>query len=170
MSLWSPLPVLRERVRVRVISNVERFFTLKITLSPRPSPGVPGEGVIQSEVARSGLFIHSLSRLLKTGLLTLTLSSDAKGSSAMTTSSEVLAAAESTDPLPEAVLESGAAPLPPRSSGRLVSLDALRGLNMFWIVGFDELIPRLSKFSWGQADTPVGRAMRMLATQFDHAA
>jgi hypothetical protein len=33
-ALWFPLPVLRERVRVRVISNYQPFVTLEITLTP----------------------------------------------------------------------------------------------------------------------------------------
>ncbi len=42
LNLRSPLPVLRERVRVRVISAFEWHPTLEITLPP--SPGVPGVG------------------------------------------------------------------------------------------------------------------------------
>jgi predicted acyltransferase len=57
---------------------------------------------------------------------------------------------------------------PAERPGRLVSLDALRGLNMFWIVGVDELVPQLSRYSWGKSDTPWGRAVRFLATQLDH--
>jgi hypothetical protein len=39
-----PLPVLRERVGVRVIWNIEsRCYTN--TPTPLPTPGVPGEGV-----------------------------------------------------------------------------------------------------------------------------
>jgi len=39
-----PLPVLRERAGVRVISIVERRWCSK-SPSPQPSPGIPGEGV-----------------------------------------------------------------------------------------------------------------------------
>ena len=42
-SLWSPLPVLWERVRVRVIGDAESCRRSK-SPSPQPSPGVPGEG------------------------------------------------------------------------------------------------------------------------------
>ena len=61
-----------------------------------------------------------------------------------------------------------AIPADPGKPGRLVSLDALRGLNMFWIVGIDELIPRLSQYAWGRSDTPWGRGLRLAATQLDH--
>ena len=79
------------------------------------------------------------------------------------------AAAFTTEPLPESVLEHDRAVVPVTSMGRLVSLDALRGLNMFWIVGVDDLIPRLSQYHWGQANTPWGRAVRFAANQLDHA-
>jgi hypothetical protein len=42
--LWSPLPVLRERVRVRVLPESARHLRFGKEPSPRPSPGVPGEG------------------------------------------------------------------------------------------------------------------------------
>ena len=38
-------------------------------------------------------------------------------------------------------------PLPPRTE-RLLSIDALRGFDMFWIVGGDELARALGKW-WG---------------------
>jgi len=41
-----PLPVLRERAGVRVIWNVESRWYSK-SPSPQPSPGVPGEGVME---------------------------------------------------------------------------------------------------------------------------
>lgn len=75
----------------------------------------------------------------------------------------------STAPLPEPALETDHIPPPPQSRARLVSLDALRGLNMFWIIGIDELIPRLSQYSFGQSDTAIGRTLRFLSTQLNHA-
>jgi len=49
-----------------------------------------------------------------------------------------------------------------RSSVRLTSLDALRGFDMFWIIGADRIIWSLSK------DTHA-RFLLFLANQFDHA-
>ena len=46
-------------------------------------------------------------------------------------------------------------------SQRLVSVDALRGFDMFWIIGADALVQALSRLG----DTPV---TRLLATQMDH--
>src|SRR5215208_1044741 len=43
-SLLSPLPVLRERVRVRVLPEIESCLRSGAEPSPPPSPGVPGEG------------------------------------------------------------------------------------------------------------------------------
>ena len=57
------------------------------------------------------------------------------------------------------------APQPPGSStsGRLLSLDALRGFDMFWIVGAEDIVHALRKLS---ASGPV----RLLAEQMDHKA
>jgi predicted acyltransferase len=50
-----------------------------------------------------------------------------------------------------------------KSSGqRLVSVDALRGFDMFWIIGADALVQALNRMS----ETPV---TRFLASQMDHA-
>jgi len=45
---------------------------------------------------------------------------------------------------------------------RLISVDALRGFDMFWIIGADALVQTLNRMS----ETPV---TRFLATQMDHA-
>jgi predicted acyltransferase len=47
------------------------------------------------------------------------------------------------------------------AAGRLLSLDALRGFDMFWIIGADVLIQALR----GLSDAPV---IRLLASQVDH--
>jgi len=60
--------------------------------------------------------------------------------------------------------------VPPSSPGkrtaaqpvRLMSLDALRGFDMFWIVGADALVEALRKLS-------DGRVMQGLAGQLEHA-
>lgn len=52
-------------------------------------------------------------------------------------------------------------PLPAAGLRRLVSLDALRGLDMFWIIGADVILSGLRRFS----DNPV---TRFLADQFEH--
>jgi predicted acyltransferase len=62
-----------------------------------------------------------------------------------------------TPPVPD-----GAAPALTNPSGRLVSLDALRGFDMFWIVGGDELVKALARLY----DTP---ALRVLDDQLEHA-
>lgn len=51
--------------------------------------------------------------------------------------------------------------MPPSSPGRLVSLDALRGFDMFWIIGGDVLVGALRKTS----DQP---AIKLLADQMEH--
>src|SRR6185312_917674 len=54
------------------------------------------------------------------------------------------------------------APAAPRA-GRLVSLDALRGFDMFWIIGADDVIHALARATgWPAAND--------LAYQFDHSA
>jgi hypothetical protein len=55
-------------------------------------------------------------------------------------------------------------------SRRLASLDALRGFDMFWIIGVDDLVPRLSRYSWAQSNSSWGRALHLVAAQFDHVA
>jgi len=57
---------------------------------------------------------------------------------------------------------SGPGQPPPAPRARIVSLDALRGFDMFWIVGGESLVHALNK----AADT---RATRLLAAQFEHA-
>ena len=51
-------------------------------------------------------------------------------------------------------------PFPPRPE-RLLSIDALRGFDMFWIIGGDDLARALGKW-WG---TPAGETF---AEQFEH--
>jgi predicted acyltransferase len=42
-------------------------------------------------------------------------------------------------------------PAPEKSAtGRLLSIDALRGFDMFWIVGGEELVKELAKWAWDQ--------------------
>jgi predicted acyltransferase len=53
---------------------------------------------------------------------------------------------------------------------RLTSLDALRGLNMFWIIGIDELVPGLSKLEWAKGDSIVARSIRFATDQLTHKA
>jgi predicted acyltransferase len=60
--------------------------------------------------------------------------------------------------LSPATAEAPASPAAPR---RLLSLDALRGLDMFWIIGADTILGSLRRFN----DNPV---TRFLADQFDH--
>ena len=55
-----------------------------------------------------------------------------------------------------------APPQPAPASGRLVSLDALRGFDMFWILGGDALVYALAK-TWKIPP------FQFLATQLDHA-
>ena len=50
--------------------------------------------------------------------------------------------------------------------GRLASIDALRGFDMFWIIGADTLFAALNKMAGGSDRSLVG----MIATQLDHAA
>ncbi len=57
---------------------------------------------------------------------------------------------------------SAPAPASPAPSSRLVSLDALRGFDMFWILGGDALVYALAK-AW---KTP---PLRFLAMELDHA-
>ena len=53
------------------------------------------------------------------------------------------------------------APVPPTKSTRLMSLDALRGFDMFWIIGADSLVYALNRLS----GNPV---TRFLADQLEH--
>ena len=57
----------------------------------------------------------------------------------------------------------GPSPAVPPNSGRLVSLDALRGFDMFWILGADALVQALGEVS----GSPVAR---FFAGQLDHRA
>ena len=52
---------------------------------------------------------------------------------------------------------------PPSKVGRLMSLDALRGFDMFWIVGADALLHGIRKIG----DKP---SLQFIAEQLDHAA
>ena len=68
-------------------------------------------------------------------------------------------------------VSAGVAPVPldyPRAPvaqrvQRLVSLDALRGFDMFWIVGGEGIIEGLAKSPWGHTGV-----VRLLAGQFEH--
>lgn len=51
--------------------------------------------------------------------------------------------------------------MPAPASSRLLSLDALRGLDMFWIIGADAILSSLHRFN----ENPV---TRFLADQFEH--
>src|SRR5260370_9124385 len=53
-------------------------------------------------------------------------------------------------------------PVQPVSSRRLVSVDALRGFDMFWIIGADSLVYALNRMSHS-------RPTEFLAEQLDHA-
>ncbi len=55
-------------------------------------------------------------------------------------------------------------PLSQTAQPRLMSLDALRGFDMFWIVGAEELIRGLQKFSSG------GGVLGLIAEQLHHKA
>ncbi len=52
-------------------------------------------------------------------------------------------------------------PVPPTKSTRLMSLDALRGFDMFWIIGADSLVYALNRMSGNPAT-------KFLANQLDH--
>lgn len=54
---------------------------------------------------------------------------------------------------------------PLATSQRLVSLDALRGFDMFWIVGGEGIVEGLARSPLGQS-----RAIQVLASQFEHSA
>lgn len=58
-------------------------------------------------------------------------------------------------------VKTSSAPAPASGTRRLLSLDALRGFDMFWIIGADVIMTSLRRFS----DNPV---TRFLAEQFDH--
>ena len=47
MCIFLPLPVRRVRAGVRVISNEESRLMFEITLTLKPSPGLPKEGIEQ---------------------------------------------------------------------------------------------------------------------------
>jgi arabinogalactan endo-1,4-beta-galactosidase len=52
IGFWSPLPVLRERVRVRVISTIRRLITLGITLTPALSRNTGRGGTTKNRYTR----------------------------------------------------------------------------------------------------------------------
>jgi predicted acyltransferase len=66
-------------------------------------------------------------------------------------------------PIASVASPSAAAPTSPATAGRLVSLDALRGFDMFWILGADALVQALSEVN-GSA------VARFFAGQLDHRA
>ena len=52
----------------------------------------------------------------------------------------------------------------PQSRGRIASIDALRGFDMFWIIGADALFYALNKMAGGDGKSLIG----FFATQLDH--
>ena len=50
------------------------------------------------------------------------------------------------------------------SRGRIASVDALRGFDMFWIIGADALFYALNKLAGGDGKSLIG----FVATQLDH--
>jgi predicted acyltransferase len=56
----------------------------------------------------------------------------------------------------------------PGKSQRLMSVDALRGFDMFWIIGADSLVYALDQMSRGPDDKPHG-VIGFLAYELDHA-
>ncbi|HWE94211.1 MAG TPA: DUF5009 domain-containing protein [Tepidisphaeraceae bacterium] len=55
-----------------------------------------------------------------------------------------------------------------KSGQRLVSLDALRGFDMFWIVGIDTIIELIMNRPGMEGSGPVARALRLIAGQLQH--
>ncbi|MDB5330271.1 MAG: hypothetical protein JWP03_1422 [Phycisphaerales bacterium] len=55
-----------------------------------------------------------------------------------------------------------------KSGQRLISLDALRGFDMFWIVGIDTIIELVMKRPGVEGAGPVARALRLVAGQLQH--
>jgi predicted acyltransferase len=72
--------------------------------------------------------------------------------------------------MPAATSSAPAVPLTPNtladSRGRLASVDALRGFDMFWIIGADALFYALNKMAGGEGFSFI----RLIATQLDHVA
>src|SRR5580693_5270912 len=58
-----------------------------------------------------------------------------------------------------------AAPAPPQ---RLMSLDALRGFDMFWIIGAEELVSALEKMAHPKGETAGFSIIGFLANQLKH--
>ncbi|HWD20136.1 MAG TPA: heparan-alpha-glucosaminide N-acetyltransferase domain-containing protein [Verrucomicrobiae bacterium] len=56
----------------------------------------------------------------------------------------------------------------PTVTQRLMSIDALRGFDMFWIIGADELVYALNRMSHGEGEKSHG-VMGFLAYELDHA-
>ncbi len=54
------------------------------------------------------------------------------------------------------------------TSDRLTSLDALRGLNMFWIIGIDSLVPGLARLDWARGNSLPARAVGFATQQLTH--
>src|SRR5262245_52330766 len=65
----------------------------------------------------------------------------------------VLSGSIESTPVPELAAQS--------ETGRLMSLDALRGFDMFWIIGGDELVRSLAKYY----DTPL---LQRMAAHTEH--
>ncbi|MFO1019113.1 MAG: heparan-alpha-glucosaminide N-acetyltransferase domain-containing protein [Planctomycetales bacterium] len=65
--------------------------------------------------------------------------------------------------LPDDPLQSRAAAPP-----RLMSLDALRGFDMFMIVGADAIVGALNKLVQGSSETPLTSGVKFIATQLSH--
>src|ERR1051326_799242 len=52
-------------------------------------------------------------------------------------------------------------------SDRVMSIDALRGFDMFWILGADALVQAFNRIA-GNGDGPLASVARFLATQLEH--
>jgi predicted acyltransferase len=75
------------------------------------------------------------------------------------------------DTMTEDVRTAGVAPSMPPAAGipqRLMSLDALRGFDMFWIIGADELVEALNHMAHGEGHTS-GGILGFIANQLEHA-
>ncbi|MDB5294001.1 MAG: hypothetical protein JWL69_5242 [Phycisphaerales bacterium] len=57
---------------------------------------------------------------------------------------------------------------PAKIGQRLVSLDALRGFDMFWIIGIDAVIDAFMRWPRVTGSGPVAQGLRLVATQLQH--